>query len=125
MGRKYNYNELAHLSVNCAIWIRHLIEGMPLFEPIGPEMILKVKELGCSTVLTIRPYEYLHDNFEGWFENLAPDWVEIANRRKPKRKRVYDETFVKNICLEYACANFDNIFDKWFEDYYSDFKETI
>ena len=118
---KYNYNELAHLAVNCAIWIRHLYEGMPMYEPITKEMCIISKVLGCKTIHRIYPLEYLNDNFDSWFDGVMENWdkyiKEIANRNKPVCKKIYSAEFVKKVCKDYACADFNNIFDNWFKEY--------
>lgn len=116
---KFNYNELAHLAINCAIWIRHLHEGMSLNDPITKDMCIYSKILGSGYVHRIYPLEYLNDNFDLWFDGVMEIWdktiKEFANRNKPECEAIYSDDFVKVICKEYACASFDNIFDKWFE----------
>jgi hypothetical protein len=118
--KKFNYNELSHLAINCAIWIRHLHEGMPLYEPITKEMCIKSMVLGSREVHRIYPLEYLNDNFDVWFDDIMEIWdrtvKEIANRNKPECDAIYSEEFVKKICKEYACTNFDNIFYNWFNE---------
>jgi hypothetical protein len=123
---KYNYNELAHLAISCAIWIRHLHEGMPMYEPITKDMCIKSKVLGSGEIHRIYPLEYLNDNFDLWFDGIMEIWdrtvKEIANRGKPDCESVYSRDVVELVCKDYACANFDNIFDKWYDENYRSVK---
>lgn len=130
---KYNYNELAHIAINYAIWIRHLSRNLDMYIKIEKDTIIDEVDsvpisekypLGVKRV-KVNVYDWVMTSFDRWFDNLAGNWRELANRDKREYSKVFSRNRLKQVSEQYSLLGMDSIFDNWYEEQIKKMEEKL